>query len=80
MVKIILIPYVGYNHEEEEYCAFIDKNCDNNKINNKWIINKDYNELNIVKKEKNNKKVKNSLKHLIKINQELLILKLNLLN
>ena len=27
--------YFRYNHEEEEYCAFIDKNCKDDKINNK---------------------------------------------
>ena len=45
----------GHNHEEEEYCAFADKNCDDNKISNKWIINNDFNEIIKVKKEKNNK-------------------------
>ena len=50
--------YFGYNHEEEEYCAFIDKSCENNKINNKWIIN---NENRQIKKDKNNNKSKKTI-------------------
>ena len=53
--------HFGYNHEEEEYCAFADKNCDDCKISNKWIINNDFNEIIKVKKEKNKKINKKSI-------------------